>query len=565
VRHLRARLIALASGALLASQPQAPATTADLDALLENPVLARALVGVRIESLRTGQVLYERNGARHVVPASNMKLVTLAVAAERLGWDFQYETRLEALGTIQDGVLHGDLVVVGSGDPSIGSQDAGPSPLFALWVEALRRAGIRRVDGRVIGDDNAFDDEGRGAGWSWDYLTAGYAAPAGALSYNENVAVVRASPGAAEGLPGSVTVTPPGSLFELVNEVTTGAADSRATLSVSRVAGERRLTVRGRVPAAGGEIVRTTSIDHPTRFFVQGLTDTLAAYGVRVTGGAWDIDDLPEPLAESGRAVVARHLSPPLSVLAGHLMKVSQNFYAETLLRTIGRAADGTGSDDSGRRAVRETLASWDIPADALVVYDGSGLSRYNYVTANAMVSILARMWTDERHRGPFVASLPVGGHDGTLASRMRDPVLARRVQAKTGTIANVRALSGFLDTASGDKLVFSIIANHFTAASREIDEIVEEMLRRILSGFQVPGAGFRVRGFRVPGSRVPGSGFLGFRVPGSPVPGSPVPGFQVPCSGSEGLESGFSVARREASVSLLARPHRELWLSRGS
>jgi hypothetical protein len=109
-------------------------------------------------------------------------------------------------------------------------------------------------------------------------------------------------------------------------------------------------------------------------------------------------------------------------------------------------------------------------------------------------VVILKRMWTDERHRGPFVASLPVGGRDGTLSSRMSDPVLARRVQAKTGTIANVRALSGYLDAESGDKLVFSIIANHFTASSREVDAVVEEMLRRIVSGFQVPGS-------RVPGS----------------------------------------------------------------
>jgi len=234
---------------------------------------------------------------------------------------------------------------------------------------------------------------------------------------------------------------------------------------------------------------------------VQSLADTLAAYGIRVTGGAWDIDELPAPPPAAGRRSIASHRSPPLSVLAGHLMKVSQNFYAETLLRTIGRHAGGTGSDDSGRRAVRETLEAWDIPPDALVVYDGSGLSRYNYVTADAIVAILKRMWTDERHRGPFVASLPVGGHDGTLASRMSDPVLARRVQAKTGTIANVRALSGYLDAESGDKLAFSIIANHFTASSREIDEVVEEMLRRIVSGFQVPGSGFRVQGSRVPGS----------------------------------------------------------------
>jgi D-alanyl-D-alanine carboxypeptidase/D-alanyl-D-alanine-endopeptidase (penicillin-binding protein 4) len=292
------RLIALIAGGLLTGQAQAPVSTREaLDDLLDDPILARALVGIRIESLRTGELLYERDGARHVVPASNMKILTLAVAAERLGWDFRYETRLEAAGTIADGVLHGDLIVVGSGDPSIGSQDAGPSPLFATWVEALREAGVRRVDGRVIGDDNAFDDEGRGAGWSWDYLTAAYAAPTGALSYNENVAVVRISPGATEGSAATVTVTPPGSLFDVVNEVTTAAADSRASVSVSRISGDRQITVRGRIPAGSPETIRTTAIDEPTRFFVQSLADTLAAYGIRVTGGAWDVPGRCSPKA----------------------------------------------------------------------------------------------------------------------------------------------------------------------------------------------------------------------------------------------------------------------------
>jgi D-alanyl-D-alanine carboxypeptidase/D-alanyl-D-alanine-endopeptidase (penicillin-binding protein 4) len=130
---------------------------------------------------------------------------------------------------------------------------------------------------------------------------------------------------------------------------------------------------------------------------------------------------------------------------------------------------------------VRDTLASWGIPEDAVVVYDGSGLSRYNYVTAGAIVEILRRMWESDVHRGPFLATLPVGGHDGTLASRMRNTDLARHVQAKTGSIANVRALSGYLDRPSGEKLVFSIIANHFTAPSRQVDALVERALARLV------------------------------------------------------------------------------------
>jgi D-alanyl-D-alanine carboxypeptidase/D-alanyl-D-alanine-endopeptidase (penicillin-binding protein 4) len=463
---------------------QLPATAqelaSDLDAVFTDPVFARALVGVRVESLSTGEVLYGRNSDRHVMPASNMKLVTLSVAAERLGWDFRYETRLESAGRISDGTLEGDLIVVGSGDPSIGTADRTASPLFDGWVLALREAGIHLVDGRLIGDDNAFDDEGRGGGWSWDYLTAAYAAPSGALSYNENVAVLRAQPGPADGAPARVTITPPGHGLDLEATVTTAPAGSRGTLSASRALGSRRLVARGRVPLDEDELVRTTAVDNPTLFFVDSLQDTLASHGLRVRDGAWDVDAIDAPIVPGERRVIARHVSPPLSVLAGYLMKTSQNFYAETLLKTIGLAASGAGSESAGRQAVRETLASWGIPGDSVVVYDGSGLSRYDYVTADAIVAILKRMWTNDAHRGPFVATLPVAGYDGTLASRMRDTDLARHVQAKTGTIANVRALSGYLDTESGEKLVFSIIANHFTASSAEVDVVVERALQRL-------------------------------------------------------------------------------------
>ncbi len=162
-------------------------------------------------------------------------------------------------------------------------------------------------------------------------------------------------------------------------------------------------------------------------------------------------------------------------------MKDSQNFYGETLLKSMGRAAGAMGSTAGGRQAVRETLTKWDVAADGIVMRDGSGLSRQNYVTADAIVTILKRVWNDQRLRGRFLAALPVAGRDGTLETRMRDSILNGRVQAKTGTISNVRSLSGFVDTKNGEKLVFSIIANHFTATSAVIDGIVEKALVRLV------------------------------------------------------------------------------------
>ncbi len=386
------------------------------------------------------------------------------------------------MGPIADGVLTGDLVVVGGGDPSITSPDLGHPALFLEWAAALRDAGIHRVSGRLVGDDRAFDDRGLGAGWAWDYLAAGYAAPSGALSYNENVATIRITPGRADGDPAAVAAAPPGAEFAVENHARTGPAGSGASIALERLPGSSRLVVTGLVPAGSSPVARVTTIENPTRYFVEALRLALAERGVTVDAGAWDIDDLKHPLAQGQRRVVARRESAPLSSLGAQMLKVSQNFYGEMLLKSIGRTNSTPGSAAAGREIVRDTLAGWGINADSYVMNDGSGLSRYDYVTSDAVVSLLTHVWRDERLRGPFVAALPVGAHDGTLENRMKNSALDRRVQAKTGTITNMRALSGYLETNSGEKLVFSIIANHFTAAASEVDDVVEKVLLRLVT-----------------------------------------------------------------------------------
>ena len=175
--------------------------------------------------------------------------------------------------------------------------------------------------------------------------------------------------------------------------------------------------------------------------------------------------------------MVAQHTSAPLSSLIGYAMKVSQNFYGEMLLKALGRAGDEPGSTERGRQVVIDTLRAWQLPAETLVMYDGSGLSRYNYVSADLLVGVLEHVWRDETLRGGFVAALPVAGHDGTLETRMRMSDLDRRVLAKTGTISNVRSLAGFLTTRSGETLAFAMIANNFTASNAEVDVVMETAL----------------------------------------------------------------------------------------
>ena len=471
-----------------AQTPSAPAGPVErvepveqaLDRIFNDPLFARALFGVRVESVADGRVIYTRNSEKLVVPASNMKLLTLSVAAEKLGWDFTFETKLDAIGTVTGGTLAGDLIVVGGGDPSIDGLNFGPAPVFDSWADALVAAGIRRVDGRLIGDDNVFDDTTIGPGWAWDYLADGYAAGSSGLNYNENLVVIRVWPGTAVGAPARVELSPAGHGLSVKTEVTTVAADAATSVSHARPIGSHALTVSGTIAMGRAPLVRTTAIENPTQYFVEAFRTALAARGIAVRGGAWDIDALDTPPVVTGRRTIATRRSLPLSSLGAYFLKESQNFYGETILKTLGRRFGRAGSTTAGRRVAAETLTSWGIPADAFVMYDGSGLSRYNYVSADAIVSLLKHVWADEKLRGPFLAALPVGGQDGTLGSRMRNTVLAGRVQAKTGTISNVRSLSGFLVTESGERLVFSMIANHFTASSAQVDAVVEAALAHL-------------------------------------------------------------------------------------
>ena len=197
----------------------------ELDKVFGAPAFDRMLWGIQVQSLTTGEVLYQVNPTKLVMPASNMKIVTLAAAAERLGWDYTFETKLLAAGPIERGVLKGDLVIVGTGDPTINGRLGSPTAVFEQWAARLREAGVTAIDGRIVADDRAFADEPLGAGWSWDYLVYGYAAPVSALQYNENVAEIVVKPGTEVGRRAVVTVRPDGTGLDVDNHVLTAAGD----------------------------------------------------------------------------------------------------------------------------------------------------------------------------------------------------------------------------------------------------------------------------------------------------------------------------------------------------
>jgi D-alanyl-D-alanine carboxypeptidase/D-alanyl-D-alanine-endopeptidase (penicillin-binding protein 4) len=440
-----------------------------------------ALWAVKIVSLDKGDVIFERNPRLLVMPASTMKVVTLGVAAERLGWDARFTTKVEATAPIEHGVLTGDLIVTGGGDPTIGEGDE-PTRVFDEWANRLALLGLTRVDGRIVGDDDAWPDQFLGNGWAWDDLAFGYAAPLGALQFHESTAQVVITAGAQPGAPATMRIEPAGTDLVLTGHVETVAPDQPALVFSRRRPFSRTLEVTGAVPRTDRDYVRTVAVDNPTRGFVAAFRDALARAGILVSGDAVDIDDLPvKPTGP--RTALLTHESPPLREIAVRLMKTSQNLIAETLLLQIGLTSDVPDPDPvvAARGAYERTLAAWGVPADALILADGSGLSRYDFTTADALVAVLSHMAKDPRHAEPFEASLPIMGVDGTLSARRREARLEGRVHAKTGSMSNVRALAGYLTTTAGERIAFAIVANNFKARSAAIDAVADRALAELL------------------------------------------------------------------------------------
>ena len=451
----------------------------DLDAIFTASPADRAVWGVVVREAG-GAPLYERNPRRLLHPASTMKLVTLAAAADRLGWDFRFETTLRATTPLEaGGVIRGDLVVTGSGDPSISRRHGGAATL-AGWARRLWQLGVRRIEGRVIGDGAAFGGTTLGSGWQWDDLAASFAAPVSALSYNENTVELLVAPGAVEGARASVTFADSGGDIPFTNAIRTVAGKSARRLSLERGPNGTVVVLSGEVPIGYAPFKVYLAVADPPLYFARAVRDALVARGIAVVGEARSAGtDPPGPFAPTA-GVLLRHESPPLGELAATLMKVSQNLYAELLLHAIGSQMQAPPAE-----ALATVLAGWGVGADGLIVADGSGLSRYDLVTAATLDTVLTRMFQGSAAREAWLASLPIAGVDGTLQRRMKDTPAEGRVFAKTGSIAYVRGLAGYAQALDGRWIQFAILANNFagTVTAADIDRIVETAVLRLVAG----------------------------------------------------------------------------------
>lgn len=456
----------------------------DLRVLFTHASVNHASWAVDVQSLRHGDTLYSLDRFKLHVPASNQKLVTSAVAAERLGWDFRFTTRIFATGPIgADGTLDGHLVVSSDGDPTINPRHPDRWAAFDRWAAALAARGLRLVAGELVGDDSAFAGPGWGTGWAWDDLALGYGAPIGALQYHENQVEVMVGPGQEAGARAIVSLSPLASGLTVDHDVVTAPPGGETRVVVERIPGSTLLRVRGRVAVDAKPVIQLAAVANPTQMYLNALREALARHGIFVGGAAVDIDDLRVKPDLGAATLLVEDRSPPLSEVIDVTLRWSRNGYAETLLRALA-LTDPPATEEAALRALGETMRTWGVPDERYVARDGSGLSRYDYITADALTWLLTYLWLDPVHHDRFRATLPVAGVSGSLADRMKGTTAEGRVWAKTGSMSQVRALSGYLLTAEDEPLVFSIVVNGFRLPTRDIDAVVDRALVR-LAGFR--------------------------------------------------------------------------------
>jgi D-alanyl-D-alanine carboxypeptidase/D-alanyl-D-alanine-endopeptidase (penicillin-binding protein 4) len=430
-----------------------------------------------VHSLDRDERLYALNADTLLVPASTAKLVSAATAAEAVGWDFTFETTVRAAGAIADGTLRGDLLVVGTGDPSIGGRGGGD---LGAWVEALKARGLQRIEGRVVGDDDLVEEPRPALAWAWDDLGYATGAVFGALNFAENRLSVTVEAGPAVGAPTTVAADPLAAERALANVSVTGARGSPLLVWPEQRPGDPFLTIAGSVPLGSPPARLLVSAGNPTLWFARTLRARLAGAGIEVTGEAADIDDVRPAPDRSAAEVLYTHRSPPLASLVQPLLKDSLNLYGEAVMR-LNAAAGVLPTNDAALDGLGRRLESWGIGRHQQQLVDGSGLSRRGVISVEALLTVLRRMH-DPAGASPFVRALPVAGVDGSLEQRMRGTAAEGRVRAKTGTMSNVRALAGYATTRDGERLAFAAIADNFEGAGAQATEAMDAIAIRLAS-----------------------------------------------------------------------------------
>ncbi|WP_273795216.1 D-alanyl-D-alanine carboxypeptidase/D-alanyl-D-alanine-endopeptidase [Brucella intermedia] len=451
--------------------PSKPNLRVEIAKIRDKEIEAGSEMGIIINDAQTGEVLYQAHADRRFTPASNTKLLTSAAAFGVLGPNYRFETRLFAGGRTEGDTLVGDVYLQGSGDPTLHPQN------LEAFAAALAKRGIKEIQGHLILDDSSFDKIPLGAGWSWDDEKMALSAQVSALNYSFtpegdiNVVRVDVRPGESKYAAGRAVYYPSNDIVKLMNLTTTG---DETALKFERKPGSNLIIVTGTIGLGEQGRSELVTIDSPTQVVGGILKSAFRTHGIKLQGR------IIEGKVPPGVQLVSTQMSKPLSDLAVTLLKYSNNGYAEILTKAMGQKTRKRGDWPSGLLAIREYIRGLGIDTDRLRQVDGSGLSRMNQLTPRQLAALLRRVTTEPWFNAWYKA-LPVAGEPGiiggTLKNRMLNSSAAGRTHAKTGTMTGVSALSGYIDPASGRRMIFSIISNNYLVSTAKIKAVEDELV----------------------------------------------------------------------------------------
>jgi D-alanyl-D-alanine carboxypeptidase/D-alanyl-D-alanine-endopeptidase (penicillin-binding protein 4) len=449
--------------------------------------------GLLVVDAATGETLYEKDSDKYFTPASNMKLLTTALALDKLGSDYRFRTTVETHGAIAQGVLPGDLILVGRGDPNLSNRkfpfdvkeefDGPPEKVLIELADQIVARGVKEISGDIVGDDSYFPRDRYPDGWEIDDMVWEYGAAISAIVLDDNTVTLTLTPGEKAGdrvVAVVETATPD---FAVRNEVTTSDKAEKADLKLVREPGSTMVELSGTLPANSAPRKLVLAIQEPAQHAASTLARLLAERGVKFWG-TLRANHEPDP-AEAARAVLAEHVSLPLGDTLKLVNKISQNLHTEILLRTAARQQGRWAKSDDLLKFPEEFYAKAGIAPGDVVQEDGSGMSRHDLVTPRALAALL--LYAQRQSWFPvYFNSLPVAGIDGTLNDRMMKAGMMGRIHAKTGSVAHVQTLSGYADTPGGRRLIFSFMSNNQSVKNHEVHDALDGLCMAMVEEFDV-------------------------------------------------------------------------------
>ncbi len=441
----------------------------EIDYMLQDPNLQNAQIGLFIESISDHEIIYKKNEYKLFIPASNLKLFTAAAALSLLGENFQFKTEIFINGKIYGDTLFGNIIIKGGGDPTFSGRfhNGDMVGCFSDWADSLREKGISVITGGIIGDDSFFTGPALAEGWDWDDLPSWYAAKTGALSLNDNCIDITLSPADSSGIPAKINVDPMTERILIINNSITVPEDTLSTLNITRIIGKDEIIISGKFSLSESTIRRSITVSDPTAYFLNGAKTGLENNGIKIM--QQDIS------GDKDASSLFVYHSPKLPEIIKVINKKSHNFYAEQLLKTLGAHFYGEGSFKAGCKAVSRWAASIGIDDDDLIMVDGSGLSRKNYISPKAVARLLEYI-SNQKLFLHYYNSLPISATDGTLKYRMIGSTAANHVHAKTGYMSHVRNLSGYLRAENGKLYLFVILVNNYSVPTPYINNFQDRI-----------------------------------------------------------------------------------------